>query len=96
MFAKAVGVDAERFEASIFFALVNAIGKFPVGPVEVPTFGFEVFVLIGGGGIAVATCGEEEAENGEDQKLELFHYKSFVCTVVLFKTISLKRLKRCN
>ena len=59
MFAKAVCVDAERFEALVFFALVNAVGKFPVGQVEVPTFGFEVFVLMGGGGIAVATCGEE-------------------------------------
>ena len=47
MFAKAVGIDAERFEALVFFALVNTVGEFPVGPVEVPTFGFEVFVLIG-------------------------------------------------
>lgn len=47
MFAKAVGIDAERFEALVFFALVNTVGEFPVGPVEVPTFGFEVLVLIG-------------------------------------------------
>jgi hypothetical protein len=47
MFAKAVCIDAERFEALVFFALVNTVGKFPVGLVEVPTFGFEVFVLIG-------------------------------------------------
>lgn len=47
MFAKAICIDMERFEALVFFALVNAIGKFPVGPVEVPTFGFEVLVLIG-------------------------------------------------
>ena len=47
MFAKAVGIDAERFEALVFIALVNTVGEFPVGPVEVPTFGFEVFVLIG-------------------------------------------------
>lgn len=47
MFAKAVCVDAERFKALVFFALVNTVGEFPVGPVEVPTFGFEVLVLIG-------------------------------------------------
>ena len=58
MFAKAICIDAERFEALVFFALVNAVGEFPVGPVEVPTFCFEVFVLIGGGRIAVATGSE--------------------------------------
>ena len=47
MFAKAVCIDAERFEALVFFALVNTVGKFPVGLVEVPAFGFEVLVLIG-------------------------------------------------
>ena len=47
MFAKAICIDTERFEALVFFALVNTVGKFLVGPVEVPTFGFEVFVLIG-------------------------------------------------
>ena len=59
MFAKAICIDTERFKALVFFALVNAIGEFPIRPVEVPTFGFEVLVLIGGGGIAVAASGEE-------------------------------------
>ena len=73
MFAKAICIDTERFEALVFFALVNAVGKFPVGPVEVPTFGFEVFVLIGGGGIAVATCGKERAERGKREVFD-FHF----------------------
>ena len=73
MFAKAICIDTERFEALVFFALVNAIGKFPIGPVEVPTFGFEVFVLIGGGRIAVATCGKEPAERGKREMFD-FHF----------------------
>ena len=47
VFAKAVCVDAERFKALVFFALVDAVGEFPIGPVEVPAFSFEVLVLIG-------------------------------------------------
>ena len=73
MFAKAICIDTERFEALVFFALVNTVGKFPVGPVEVPTFGFEVLVLIGGGGIAVAASGEERAERGNREMFD-FHF----------------------
>lgn len=47
MFAKAICIDTECFKALVFFALVNTVGKFPVGPVEVLIFGFEVLVLIG-------------------------------------------------
>ena len=47
VFAEAVCVDAERFKALVFFALVDAVGEFPIGPVEVPAFSFEVLVLIG-------------------------------------------------
>jgi hypothetical protein len=35
-------------------------------------------VLFGGGGIAVAACGEDEGENGECQELEFLHFKSFL------------------
>jgi len=73
VFAEAVCIDAERFEALVFFALINAVGEFPVGPVEVPTFGFEVLVLIGGGGIAVAACGKERAERGKREMFD-FHF----------------------
>jgi hypothetical protein len=37
-----------------------------------------MFVLFGGGGVAVAACGEDECENGKSQELKLFHYKSFL------------------
>lgn len=83
MFAKAVCVDAERFEALVFFALVNAVGERPIGPVEVPAFGFEVFVLVGGSRVAVAAGDEYEGENGNSQKLNFLHYKSFICYYVV-------------
>lgn len=73
VFAEAVCIDAERFEALVFFALINAVGEFPVGPIEVPAFCFEMFVLVGGGGVAVAASGEERAERGKREVFD-FHF----------------------
>ena len=75
--AHAIGVDFEPFEVSCFFAAVNAVERVPFGRIESPAFDFEMFVLLGGSGIAVAASSECERENGNSQELEFFHYKSF-------------------
>jgi len=83
MCAHAVGVDFEAKELGIFFAAVNAVERVPFSRIESPSFDFEMFVLLGGCGIAVAACREENGENGNSQELEFFHYKSFICCYVV-------------
>jgi hypothetical protein len=72
--AHAVGVDFEAREFGIFFAAVNAVEGVPFGGIESPAFDFEVFVLFGGGGIAVAASGEDEGENGKCQEINFLHF----------------------
>ena len=78
----AVGIDFEARELGIFFAAVDAVERVPFGGVEPPAFDFEVFVLFGGSGVAVAASGEDESENGECQELEFFHFFYPFCTNV--------------
>lgn len=63
MFAHAVGVHVHYFDRGIGLAAVNAVGELPVAPVEVPAFGFKMFVLVGRGAVAVATGGKEKAKD---------------------------------
>lgn len=81
----AVGVDFEARELGIFFAAVNTVERVPFGGIESPTFDFKVFVLFGGGGVAVTASGEDEGENGKCQEFEFFHYKTFVLCRTLFR-----------
>ena len=78
VFAHAVRVHLEHFEASIGLAAIDAVGEFPVGPVKVPAFDFEVFVLVGRGAVVVAAGGEECAKNGTEKGngkgLDKFHF----------------------
>ena len=63
VFAHAVGVHVHYFDRGIGLAAVNTVGELPVAPVEVPAFGFKMFVLVGRGAVAVATGGKEKAKD---------------------------------